>query len=238
MMRHLLFFCLALCLLPGGALAQNSSDLIIEPGVRAGPVTRDMTEERLKTLLPRGQVRRVLRNWGENYYACGTEIFAGTPHAAFISWASFADKDYIGDTKENREDCMSLPVGTHPQTITLEVGFKMPLPRNSWRTKNGIRLGSSLTDLETLATKPFEFSVCPCETGGLIMEDRLDEINSSLFILRIGFPENAYKSLEKFMKDPDAMTVMSSDVPKGMAQKFFVERMRVSLDPGFPVAKP
>ena len=50
------------------ATAQSATDVTIEPGKRAGPVTQGMTEARLRTLLPKGQVKRVLRHVGEGNY--------------------------------------------------------------------------------------------------------------------------------------------------------------------------
>ncbi len=80
----------------------EASDLLIEPGKRAGPVTRDTTEAQLKALLPKGQVKRVLHHIEEDVYNCGTLIYAGTDNEAFVSWASMT-KDYRGDDPKKSE---------------------------------------------------------------------------------------------------------------------------------------
>src|SRR5690349_2792436 len=66
---------------PGEAKACNTGckapALVIEPGKRAGPVTKDISEAQLKASLQQGEVIRLLVHLEEDAYQCGTAIFPG-----------------------------------------------------------------------------------------------------------------------------------------------------------------
>ena len=155
-------------LLAGPAAAQPAADFIIEPGKRAGPVTRHMSEARLKALLPKGQVKRVLRPVGEGAHDCVTEIFSGTGNAAFIAWGTIT-KTYEEETAKTLRDCRNRPSASKPQGIALERSLDQPDAASAWRTRNGIRLGMTVRELEAVMGEPFDFSVCACGYGGAIL---------------------------------------------------------------------
>ena len=215
-------------LLAGPAAAQPAADFIIEPGRRAGPVTRGMTEARLKTLLPKGQVKRVLRQAGEGNYECATEIFAGTGNAAFISWGTFT-KNYEEETPKTLRDCQNRPSPSKPQGITLEKIDDKPDSASEWRTKNGIRLGMTVRELEAVMGEPFDFSVCACDLGGFILNTGGERKALSGISVLIDFPPDTEETLKPFIRIDEDFALKSSDVPEAMAKNFVVRQLVVSL---------
>ena len=210
------------------ATAQPVNDFTIGPGKRAGPVTRGMTEARLKTLLPKGQVKRVLRNVGEGNYECVTEIFSGTGNAAFVSWGTFT-KNYEEETPKTIRDCQNRPSPSKPQGIALEKNPDKPDSASAWRTKNGIRLGMTVRELEAVMGEPFDFSVCPCDVGGLILNTGGEKKALSGISVLIDFPADTEATLKAVIRVEDDYALKSSDVPEAMAKNFVVRQLVVSL---------
>lgn len=210
------------------ATAQPAMDFIIEPGRRAGPVTRGMTEARLKALLPKGQVKRVLRPVGEGTYDCVTEIFSGTANAAFISWGTIT-KTYEEETAKTRRDCQNQPSASKPQGITLERERDRPGAASPWRTKNGIRLGMTVRELEAVLGEPFDFSVCACDYGGAILNTEGERKALGGISLIIDFPDDTEETLKRFIRVDEDFALKSSDVPEAAAKNFVVRLLIVSL---------
>jgi hypothetical protein len=215
-------------LLAGPAAAQPAADFIIEPGRRAGPVTRHMTEARLKTLLPKGQVKRVLRPVGEGAYDCVTEIFAGTGNAAFIAWGTIT-KTYEEETAKTLRDCRNRPSPSKPQGIALERSLDQPDAASAWRTRNGIRLGMTVRELEAVMGEPFDFSVCACDVGGFILNTGGERKALTGIALMIDFPPDTEETLKRFIRVDEDFALKSSDVPEAVAKNFVVRQLIVSL---------
>jgi hypothetical protein len=215
-------------LLAGSAAAQPATDFIIEPGRRAGPVTRGMTEARLKALLPKGQVKRVLRPVGEGNYDCVTEIFSGTGNAAFINWGTLT-KTYEEETAKTLRDCRDRPSPSKPQGITLERELDQPASASAWRTRNGIRLGMTVRELEAVMGEPFDFSVCACDYGGAILNTGGERKALSGIALMIDFPPDTEETLKGFIRVDEDFALKSSDVPEAVAKNFVVRQLIVSL---------
>ena len=215
-------------LLAGPAAAQPAMDFTIEPGKRAGPVTQGMTEARLRTLLPKGQMKRVLRSVGEGNYDCVTEIFSGTGNAAFINWGTIT-KTYEEETPKTRRDCQNQPSASKPQGITLERELDQPDKGSAWRTKNGIRLGMTVRELEAVMGEPFDFSVCACDYGGVILNTGGERKALSGIALMIDFPGDAEVTLKTFIRVDEDFALKSSDVPEATAKNFVVRQLIVSL---------
>jgi hypothetical protein len=229
MVRSLSMAALALgLLLAGPAAAQPAMDFIIEPGRRAGPVTRHMSEARLKALLPKGQVKRVLRPVGEGAYDCVTEIFSGTGNAAFIAWGTIT-KTYEEETAKTRRDCQNQPSPSKPQGITLERELDGPGAASAWRTGNGIRLGMTVRELEAVMGEPFDFSVCACDYGGAILNTGGERKALTGIALMIDFPPDTEETLKRFIRVDEDFALKSSDVPEAVAKNFVVRQLIVSL---------
>jgi hypothetical protein len=210
------------------ATGQSATDFTIEPGKRAGPVTQGMTEARLRTLLPKGQVKRVLRHVGEGNYECVTEIFSGTGNAAFVSWGTMT-KNYEEETAKTIRDCQNRPSASKPQGIALEKIPDKPGLASAWRTRNGVRLGMTVRELEAVVGEPFDFSVCACDYGGVILNTGGERKALSGIALMIDFPDDAEVTLKTFIRIDEDFALKSSDVPEAMAKNFVVRQLIVSL---------
>ena len=211
---------------PGAA--QPAMDFTIEPGLRAGPVSRDMTEARLNALLPKGQVRRRLNDVGEGSVECGTEIFAGTSNAAFISWGTMT-KVYDESTPKTARICQNLPPPSKPHAITLVKGSEQSGTSSAWRTTNGIRLGMTIRELEAVLGEPFEFSVCPCDFGGAIQNTGGERKALQGIAVLIDFPPDTEETLKASIRVEDDYALKSSDVPADRVGSFVVSKIIVSL---------
>jgi hypothetical protein len=216
--------CLALTLVMS-PVAGEASDFVIEPGKRAGPVTKGLTEDALKAMLPQGQVRRVLRGVGEGFYHCEAEIFAGTDNAAFVSWASFA-KEYDEESEANVKECMDQPDLSRPVAVTIE-GYIVDGRQRAWRTTRGIQIGNSIRKLERIGGGAFEFSICSCDGGGATNLDENPAFEG--LTIRLDFPGDDVDVLEKLVPKRDLDFVSSSQVPNSMAHRFVVGTMVVSI---------
>ncbi|RDI56728.1 hypothetical protein [Microvirga subterranea] len=208
--------------------AAEASDFMIEPGRRAGPVTKDMTEAQLKALLPKGQVKRVLQHVEEDVYNCGTLIYAGTDNEAFVSWASMT-KDYWGDDPKNVKECEGLPGPSKPQAVTIENDFfRHPERRSSWRSAKGIRLGMNLRELETAAGQPFLFSACQCDYGGVVFGEPLQRTFPNLD-LRLFYTDIPDDIRAKYVNEDDDYALKSSDVPPALARRILLWKIVARL---------
>ena len=210
------------------AAAQPFTDFTIEPGKRAGPITEATTEAQLRRLLPKGQVKRVFKHVHVGYYRCGTEIFAGTENAAFLTWGSM-DRSYEKDTRANVRECLALPSASQPQSIIVERRADMPDAPSAWHTSSGIRLGMGIRQLEAVTGEPFEILLCPCDFRGVLMNPPTSHAFGKIQI-RIEFPEGAHKTLKDVVRPEDEYAIYAADVPNQMAQDFVVSTMSISLE--------
>jgi len=154
--------------------SQNSSirtteevvDFLIVPGVSVGAVTRQTTEEQLKSLYDEEEVTRIDVELGEGFTEKGTALFPNDPtRTLHILWNS--------DT------------GT-PSEIYLK--------GTVWRTADGIGKGTSLKELEDLNGGPFtllgfmwDYSGTVVSWNGGTLEDKLNK--DGRVLLRLIPPE-------------------------------------------------
>lgn len=208
--------------------AAAASDFLIEPGRRAGPVTKSTTEAQLKALLPKGQVKRVLQHIEEDVYNCGTLIFAGADNEAFVTWASMT-KGYRSDHPKNVRECEGLPGPSKPQSVTLQNDFfRHSERRSSWKAARGIRLGMDLRGLETGAGRPFSFSACQCDYGGVIFGEPTQRTfpNLDLWLFYTDIPDD-FRA--KYVNEDDDYALKSSDVPTAVARRIKLWTITVRL---------
>lgn len=217
-----------LLLLP--AAAQALPDLVIEPGHRAGPVRRNMTEAQLKASLPKGQARRMLVHIEEDFYKCGTVVFPGTENEAFVTWSTM-DKDFEGDTQDNRTACQNLPSASKPATVIIEGDLRnRPGRVGAWRARNGIRIGMTLRELEAAAGKPFEFSVCQCDYSGVVFGRPRQELFGNGYNLWFHIPALPQDIEAKYVDRDRLDALKSSHVPASVARRIMLRKIVVYLE--------
>jgi hypothetical protein len=214
--------------LPAGA--QTSANLLIEPGKRAGPVTRGMTEAQLKAALPNGISKRALVHIGEGFFMCGTAIFPGTDNEAFITWTSLQEI-YEGDDSINLTRCQALPMASKPNTVRIEKDFrKYPKPVSSWHAANGIRIGMNLQELAAVAGKSIEFSMCQCDYGGVVLGKPRQDLFGNRFDLWFHTSDIPTEIEERYASKDKYRALKSSDVPAGLASKIVLDRIVVYFE--------
>jgi hypothetical protein len=214
--------------LPAGA--QTNADFLIEPGKRAGPVMKGMTEAQLRASLPNGQAKRTLVHIGEGFFMCGTVIFPGTYNEAFVTWASL-EEIYEGNDPEAVAQCQRLPMAVKPGTVRIEKDFRKNSSRvSSWRAANGIRIGMTVQELAAVAGKPIEFSVCQCDYGGVLLGEPRQSLFDNRFDLWFYVPNIPEEIEERYVSKDEYRALKSSDVPKVLASKIVLDRIVVYLE--------
>ncbi len=210
---------IAVVMLPGSLAAEE----LIVPNRSVGVIHAGVTEASLLATLPEGQVRRQLRDLGEGYGVCSTEVYAGTLRAMLVDWANSVEYDMSMPSAE--AECLSLPNRLEPAEVTIDLTEENAL---IWQTTEGIGVGMTVTDLAQLLGRPFDFSVCPCDYGGFISS--VEEMPDGLS-LRVGFPQNIDHTLAEFV-DPEQDYLLSSNhIPLEMRSEFVVEQISVKIAP-------
>jgi len=181
--------------------SQNSSigtteagvDILIVPGVRVGAVTRQTTEEELKSLYDEEEVTRIDVELGEGFTEKGTALFPNDPtRTLHILWKS--------DT------------GT-PSEIYLR-GMV-------WRTVDGIGKGTSLKELEHLNGGPFtllgfmwDYAGTVVSWNGGTLEDKLNK--DGRVLLRLIPPEGTddltVAGAREFQSDHPVMQALNPEI--------------------------
>ncbi len=105
----------------------------------------------------------------------------------------------------------------------------MPDAPSAWHTSSGIRLGMGIRQLEAVTGEPFEILLCPCEFGGVLMNQPTSYAFRKIE-LRISFPEGAHKTLKAVVRPDEEYAIYAADVPEEMAGDFVVSAMSVSLE--------
>lgn len=206
----------------------KAPELIIEPGRRAGPITKDTSEAQLKASLRPGEVVRLMVHIEEDVYQCGSAIFPGSLEMAFITWGSM-DKVYRGMTQEDVKECLGMPNPTGPQNVIIQRDLRRePNQPTAWRSTKGIRLGMDLKGLEAAAGKPFEFSVCPCDAAGFVFGMPRQDIFKGLD-LWLDIPDSL-EHVEKNIKAVEDYALSSSNVPPDLARKIRLRKIVVHLN--------
>ncbi len=225
-MREVILFLLVI--LPAGALAQDGPMAkLIAPGKSVGPINAVSTEAGLEGLLPAGQVRRTLIYVGEGFMLCGSEVFAGTPDAVFVQWAS-GPAEYDGaETREEvlLERCRDEPPMERPERVMIR---QQPGGEAlQWRTAEGIRVGMTFAALARITGTPLAASVCPCDYGGIVFPGQ-EGLDPGLAFW-IDFPADVEVRLGEHIDPANLYEFVSSDTPQDMEAEFLVTRIDVEI---------
>jgi hypothetical protein len=126
----------SISLLPDSA----SNTWHVLPGERFGPVGPDVSEEALRTRLGSWAVRPAEIYLAEGFCTPGTRLFPGEPYEVRVAWADSAR--------------------TRPAFV------RAGLPGTGWRTPLGVRVGTTLAELEELADTVLTFGGLGWDYGG------------------------------------------------------------------------
>lgn len=225
MIFKLVLSALLMCSLAAPAeAAVKMDDNLVVPGNRVGFITQNTTETELKALLPQNQIRRILYDLGEGDFHCATEIFPNSNKTAVIIWGS--DKalyEPYKDGEDSQKRCNAIPQLTSPQSVMIDkVG-------TFWQTKNNIRVGMSLAELEKAHGKPIIFSICECDYGGNIMNWPIPKL-----YMHLDYANDAQDSLEHYVSSEDR-GVKSSDVPAKLKSTIKIDKIAVYFDDTYKV---
>lgn len=121
-----------------------SSDRTLVPGVRAGPVGATTSEESLQSRLEPGSVVRDEVPVGEGFCFPGTVLFPGTPDEVSVTWQDEAR--------------------TRPAVVRVE------RDGGSWRTSDGVGVGTTLPELVEANGGPLVFLGFGWDYGGRVSD--------------------------------------------------------------------
>lgn len=218
---------LSCCILSAAATASLAEpDLSIVPGERVGPITANATERSLAAALPDGSVRRELFSIGEDFFVCGTAVFAGTENEVFIHWAN-RPFDYVGGDEAALERCRAEPPMEGPRTVSIRRPWDGPAQQ--WRTAEGMRIGMTLNELAGLLGTPLLASVCSCDYGGIVFRDQ--EHLPPHLTFWIDFPSDVEEDLAGYVIRENDFELSSADIPAGTQAGFPISRIDVEIEP-------
>jgi hypothetical protein len=139
---------------PVSAPETSPDNFVIIPGKQVGVVTTTSTEAQLIELLGRENVTRDSVYLGEGDMTIGTTLFKETPDQAQIIWK---------DTK----------TFSQPETVIIRPSKAKPgLAGNQpqWTLKNGLKIGSTLKEVETLNKRSFMMYGFGWDRGGYVAD--------------------------------------------------------------------
>lgn len=120
-----------------------ASDWLIVPGIRAGPVTKQTNEAKLKLLFGSSQVMNGDIPMGEGETEPGTIIFPNAPEKTLmILWSD----------------------NTHSSIREVRINA----PKSIWKTDKGITIGTPLSMIEKLNARPVAITGFGWDYGGTI----------------------------------------------------------------------
>jgi hypothetical protein len=149
-------------------------DLTIVPGQRAGVVKARTSESELQRMFGAAQVQREKIEVGEGFVCDGAVLFPKDPlRTANIIWKDVSKRAFP----------FSVEVNT------------LHYPTSRWRTEEGIRLGTTLKELEKLNGKPFKLAGFGWDYSGTVLSwegGRLEKYqskdpNGHRLILRLNY---------------------------------------------------
>lgn len=117
-----------------------ANDWLIVPETRVGPIDSSASERALIERLGPSRVIRRDAYLGEGFCAPGSVIFPGTADSVHVTWT---DSTY-----------------SHPASVSVTGAG------SRWRTPAGVRIGSSLVELESLSGGPIRFMGFGWDYGG------------------------------------------------------------------------
>ena len=125
------------------ALSAQASPWLVVAGKQVGPLTRSMSEDELLAQVAPGTARRDTIYIAEGFCTLGTLLFPDTPNEVQIRWQDSSRTRPAYAQMHNAGD------GTA-----------------EWTTASGIRLGTTLRELESINQGPFEFGGIGWDYGG------------------------------------------------------------------------
>lgn len=152
--------------LPENPEGQTASpDFTVEPGKRVGGITVNSTEADIKALYGEDQVQFRSVYIGEGESQPGVVVFPNTPNELEIVWdiaAATGNPEFIRASQKG----------------------------SSWRTADGVTVGTSLEELERINGKPFSIYGFGWDYGGLVTDWQGGELNAHLIVALVpGKPE-------------------------------------------------
>ncbi|MBY0404998.1 MAG: hypothetical protein K2X66_13950 [Cyanobacteria bacterium] len=130
--------------------SQNQSFLII-PGKSVGPITANTSREQLNQLFGSANVSDESLDGPEGDKYPATLIFKNDPaRKLIVTWKDEKTK-------------------LHPQMIQIQTTNYEVISSSRWSLPNGIKIGTSLKELQTLNQKPFTLSGFEWDYGGRIL---------------------------------------------------------------------
>ena len=178
-MKTLSIFILLLVVFVSALVAQDSSalarsgnlpldSLIIIPGKRVGPITKQATEEALVEMFGAELVQSVMIPVGEGMSIRGTVVFPGIPEKTIsILWQDEVNKRY-------------------PDVVIISN------EGTQWKTNRGITIGTTSKELEKLNGNPFRMTGFGWDYAGTVLDCNEGELKE------VGFydPENMGSGLQ------------------------------------------
>lgn len=132
-----------------------SADFLIIPGEQVGPVRADASEASLMQKLGKANVVRDTIYTVEGQFEIGTTLYRNTADQAHVLWRDkkrFARPEMVMIRPARDENNATLPGTTGPAT--------------QWTTASGLRLGSTLREVEKINGKPFTMYGFEWDYGG------------------------------------------------------------------------
>jgi hypothetical protein len=119
------------------------NDWLVVPGERVGPISASVSETEVKDLFGRENVEAIDVQFGEGFSEPGTAVFPNDPSRRIeILWAD-------GDRSVPKE-------------------IRITGESSSWRTSEGLSLGSTLREIEQINGSPFRLAGFAFDYGGTI----------------------------------------------------------------------
>ena len=154
------------------------NDFLLVPGERAGILTADMSEVDLIRLLddavsPHDTIYTMEGDW-----VIGTILYKGTPDETHIIWKDpdqFRLPDWVG------------------------VGFGEPVRQTRWKTNQGVRIGTTLLELEKINGRAFDFWGFGWDMGGTASDWKggsLQPAPESYFNITLGYDYDSNQEQE------------------------------------------
>ena len=174
-----------------------TNDWVCIAGERAGIVTSTTSEQELITQLGENVSAHDTIFGSEGFFAIGTILYKGTPNEAHIIW-----KDTLN----------------FKNPASVEVGWVEPsnAAKVQWHTNNGIKIGTTLLELEKLNEKPFRFYGFGWDYGGSVSDwnkgKLIDSDGKSYLSVILGYDydnQTLAKTADKLLGDGE---FVSSDI--------------------------
>jgi len=126
-----------------------TNDFVCVPGERVGIITASTTLEELQAKFGNDVSARDTVYIGEGYFEIGTILFKGTPNELQILWK---------DTT-NFKNPANLMIGRNAESNPTQT---------QWNTNTGIKIGTTLKELEQINGKAFKFMGFGWDYGGSV----------------------------------------------------------------------